>query len=56
MQPNVRTYTALATAMGTAGEWDMALELLHSMQHDSSLRCAEIMRPISFSNWRCCAS
>jgi pentatricopeptide repeat protein len=32
IKPNVRTYTALITALGNASEWDRALSLLRRMR------------------------
>ena len=32
IKPNVRTYTALITALGNASEWDRALGLLRRMR------------------------
>lgn len=32
VKPNVRTYTALITAMGNAQQWDLALDLIQRMK------------------------
>lgn len=32
VKPNVRTYTALVTAMGNAQQWDRALEIVRRMK------------------------
>ncbi len=37
VRPNVRTYTALITAMCNAKQWDRALETLHRMKTSQSL-------------------
>ena len=39
VKPNVRTYTALVTALGNAQQWDRALKLLRGMKqpHGSSI-------------------
>jgi pentatricopeptide repeat protein len=36
VRPNVRTYTALITALGNAKQWSRALELLQSLKSDTS--------------------
>lgn len=36
VKPNVRTYTALITALGNAKQWSRALELLRSLKADTS--------------------
>ena len=41
MRPNVRTYTALITAMANAHEWERAVDTLRRMKQDSSWRRVE---------------
>ena len=36
VKPNVRTYTALITALGNAKQWKRALKTLEAMKHDTS--------------------
>lgn len=36
VKPNVRTYTALITALGNAKQWSRALDLLRSLKADTS--------------------
>lgn len=36
VKPNVRTYTALITALGNAKQWKRALNILKAMKHDTS--------------------
>ena len=36
MKPNVRTYTALITAMGNAKQWRRALATIESMKHSQA--------------------
>lgn len=34
MRPNVRTYTALVTALGNGGQWQRALDMLAAMRRE----------------------
>jgi pentatricopeptide repeat protein len=36
VKPNVRTYTALITALGNGKQWSRALNLLRSLKNDAS--------------------
>ena len=36
VKPNVRTYTALITALGNAKQWKRAMSTLDAMKHDTS--------------------
>ena len=36
VKPNVRTYTALITALGNGKQWSRALKTLEAMKHDTS--------------------
>lgn len=36
VKPNVRTYTALITALGNAKQWKRAMATLHAMKNDKS--------------------